>query len=91
MIYAQLSLYVWYYAFVTAESHACFLKVFGEIINDCIRQYENHFLTDIGAERRAAITEEFERIKENPPASFENMVSDLKLDENGYELDELFK
>ena len=43
MIYAQIAIYAWDLAFVTADTPATFLKFFCEIVNKCIEEYENTF------------------------------------------------
>lgn len=84
MKYAQLSVFGMFGAFITADSDATLLKLFGSVVEDCIEQYENFFRVDVGKERKETILADMKRLQEFPPSSMSELSYDLRLDGNGY-------
>ena len=84
MIYAQLTVFGWFFAYITAENKEEFIKQFQNVANDCIKQYEDIFLVDIGAERKQKITADMLSLARTPPDSLTDLSYDLKIDGNGH-------
>ncbi len=82
MIYACLSVFSRYAAFVTAENEETFLDEFRKVALDALRQYEYYFCA-IGQERKELIKKELAALAPLPIHELLSLTYDLRVDGDG--------
>jgi hypothetical protein len=94
MIYARLSVFSMYTAFVTAESEETFLDEFRDVVLSALEQYEDYFCT-IGKERKELIKKELAALTPIPLDELVGLSYDLRIDGDGCKgiisVEEVFK
>jgi len=83
MIYAQLSVFQMYSAYVTAEDERGFRDVFRNVVEACVQQYEAEF-GEIGSKRKDRIRTDMSNFEPLPVSVLEGFVYDLRVDGNSY-------
>jgi hypothetical protein len=84
MIYAQLSVFKNYAAFVTADNEESFRDEFRKVVESSLFQYENCFGA-VGMERKERIKKEMVALAPVPLGELPGLSYDLRLDRNGIE------
>lgn len=82
MIYARLSVFSMYTAFVTAVNEETFLDEFRNVVLSALGQYEDYFCT-IGKERKDIIEKELAALSPVPIGELLSLSYDLKIDGDG--------
>lgn len=82
MIYACLSVFSRYAAFVTAKNEETFLDEFRKVALDALGQYEYYFCA-IGQERKELIKKELAALVPVPVGELLNLTYDLRVDGDG--------
>ena len=82
MIYARLSVFTRYVAFVTADNEETFLDEFRNVVLSALGQYEDCFFT-IDQERKALIKKELAALAPVPLGELMSLSYDLRIDGDG--------
>ena len=80
MIYATLSVFQMYSAFITADSKENLIKYFAEVVVDAVEQYENFFHCSIGTKKKMKIHEDMKSLIMNVPDDLESVFYDMTID-----------
>ena len=83
MIYAQLSIFQIYSAFITASTENEFIKLFTDVIKDAVKQYEDFYCCSIG-DKKDKIYDDMNLLIEKHPSNIETLLYDLTIDGNGW-------
>jgi len=83
MIYARLSVFSMYAAFVTADNEETFLDEFRNVVLSALGQCEDYFCT-IGKKRKDLIKKELAALAPVPLDELHSLSYDLKIDGDGY-------
>ena len=82
MIYARLSVYKMYVAFITADNEETFLDEFRKVVLSALEQYEDCFFT-LDQERKALIKKELAALAPVPLGELLSLSYDLRIDGDG--------
>ena len=83
MIYAHLSVFGMYAAFITAENEASLLRLFKSVVHASLSQYEDTF-GEVGSDRREIIHSDMTALQLESGASLDQLSYDLRIDGDGY-------
>jgi hypothetical protein len=83
MLYAHLSVFNSYAAFITAENEETFLDEFRNVVLSSLSQYEDFFCA-VGKERKDRIQKELAALTPVPFGELKSLSYDLGIDGNGY-------
>ena len=93
MIYASLSVFGMFGAYVTAESERTFKRVFRDVVYDSLRQYADEF-GQVAESFKERIKTDMDAFILEPITEIEGLFYDLRVDGNGYKgiisVDEIF-
>lgn len=83
MLYAHLSVFTIYSAFITAENEDTFLEEFKNVVLSALNQYENCFGA-VGKESKDRIRKDLVALTPVPFGGLQSLSYDLGVDGNGY-------
>ena len=83
MIYATLSVFGTFSAYVTAESEEAFKIVFRDVVYASLRQYEDEF-GEVAGSIKSQIKKDMDALIVSAFPKFEGFSYDMRIDGNGY-------
>ena len=83
MYWAEILLFQQYAAYLTASSKDEFLKLFAEIVENAITQYEHNFGISIGQKKKDEIRLNLLSLQKSPPGLLDNLSFDINMDADG--------